>query len=204
MKEIYLLRHAQSEGNKLGLFQGNLDFPLSEEGKKQALQTAELLKKFHFEVIYTSPQRRALETAKLIAERLNLPLKVDERLKEISYGILEGRKHSEVENWEPYQKWLEDPVKNPLEGVDNLFEVQKRVLEFLKELSEEKVLVVTHGGIVRVALCTVANIPLNSIWRFSVGNCSLTKLEIKSFEPLRGKVGFVNYPINGLMEKSKS
>ena len=138
MKEIYLLRHAQSEGNKLGLFQGKLDFPLSEEGKKQALQTAELLKKFHFEVIYTSPQRRALETAKLIAERLNLPLRVDERLKEISYGILEGRKHSEVENWEPYQKWLEDPIKNPLEGVDNLFEVQGRVLEFLKELSEEK------------------------------------------------------------------
>jgi len=113
---------------------------LEEGGKKQALPTVKSLRKFQFEVIYTFtfPQRRALDTTKLIVERLNLHLKVDERLKEIFYGILEGKKHLEVENWEPYQKWLEDPIKNPLEGVDNLFEVQGRVLEFLKELSEEK------------------------------------------------------------------
>ncbi len=195
MKNLYLLRHAQSEGNKLGLFQGSLDLPLSDEGKKQAIQAVEKLKEYHFEVIYTSPQKRALETATIIADRLGLPLKRDERLREISYGILEGKKHSEVREWEIYQKWLENPLKNPLENAENLFDAQRRFLEFLKELSEERILIVTHGGIVRVALCTVAGIPLNFIWKFSVGNCSLTKLEIKELEPLTGKVKFVNYPL---------
>jgi len=197
MREIYLLRHAQSEGNKLKIFQGKLDYPLSEEGKRQALRAAEILKKLQLEVIYTSPQKRAYQTAELVAEKLKLPLKVDENLREISYGILEGRKHQEVENWESYQRWLEDPVKNPLEDVEDLFETQKRFIEFLKKLSEKRVLVVTHGGIIRIALCTVGNIPLNSIWKFSVGNCSLSKVEIKSVEPLKGKIRFVNLPTEG-------
>ncbi|NPB05576.1 MAG: histidine phosphatase family protein [Aquificae bacterium] len=196
--KVFLLRHGRSEGNELGLFQGKLDYPLSQEGRRQAERAADFLKNLNLSKVYSSPQKRALETAKVVAERLGLPLEVDGRLREISYGILEGRRHEEVLAWEAYRRWLEDPVRNPLEGVEDLFEAQRRVADFLKDLSEDRALVVTHGGIIRVALCTVGGIPLSSLWRFSVGNCSLSGLELESLDPPRGKIRFVNLPTEGL------
>jgi broad specificity phosphatase PhoE len=197
---LFLLRHAQSEGNKLGLFQGKLDFPLSEEGKKQSREAGIFLKEnFGFDAIISSPQKRALETAEIVADILNLPVKVDERLKEISYGILEGKKQSEVENWEPYLKWLENPVKYPLEGVDDFEQLRERLESFLKYAygRYEKPLIITHGGIVRAFICLLGNFGFERLWRFSVGNVSLSMVEVKSLKPLKGKIKFVNLPTIG-------
>jgi len=197
---LFLLRHAQSEGNRLGLFQGRLDFPLSEEGRKQSREAGIFLKKnFEFDAIISSPQKRALETARIIAEILGLPLKVDERLREISYGILEGKKHDEVKDWKPYLKWLENPVKYPLEGVDDLNDLAGRLKSFLKDHYGvyEKPLVVTHGGIVRAFVCLLGNIGFENLWRFSVGNVSLSSVEVKNVEPPEGKIKFLNLPTAG-------
>ncbi|RTZ68795.1 MAG: histidine phosphatase family protein [Aquificaceae bacterium] len=193
---IYLLRHAQSEGNKRGLFQGSLDFPLSEEGKLQAQRAGEFLKRFEFDLVVSSPQKRALQTARIVADILGLKLKVDERLREISYGVLEGKSHREVENWSEYQKWLENPVKNPLQGVDPMDKLQERVESFLNEVPQwgKSVLAVTHGGIVRAIICTVGNLGMENLWRFSVSNVSLSLVELKRLNPPRGKIKFVNLP----------
>ena len=193
---IYLLRHAQSEGNKKGLFQGSLDFPLSAEGKVQAQRAGEFLKRFEFDMVVSSPQRRALQTARIVADILGLQLKVDERLREISWGVLEGKKQQEVENWESYQRWLENPVKNPLPGVEPMDKLQTRVESFLKDIPYwgERVLAVTHGGIVRAVICTVGNLGMENLWRFSVANISLSLVELKSLNPPRGKIRFVNWP----------
>ena len=193
---IYLLRHAQSEGNKKGLFQGSLDFPLSAEGKAQAQRAGEFLKRFEFDMVVSSPQRRALQTARIVADILGLQLKVDERLREISYGVLEGKKQQEVENWEAYQRWLENPVKNPLPGVEPMDNLQPRVESFLKDIHYwgERVLTVTHGGIVRAVICTVGNLGMENLWRFSVANVSLSMVELKRLNPPRGKIRFVNWP----------
>jgi len=193
---LYLLRHAQSEGNKRGIFQGKLDLPLSEEGIKQAQKAGEFLKRFTFDAIITSPQLRAKQTAEIVADILNLPLEVDERLREISYGVLEGKKHSEVENWEPYQRWLEDPVKNPLSGVDDFGDLQRRLESFLRDRYGEgkNILAVTHGGIVRAFICLLGGFGFSRMWRFSVGNVSLSMVEVKGVEPPRGKIKFVNLP----------
>ncbi len=193
---LFLLRHAQSEGNRRGIFQGKLDLPLSEEGIKQAQKAGEFLKRFSFDGIITSPQLRAKQTAEIVADILNLPLEVDERLREISYGVLEGKRHSEVENWEPYQRWLEDPVKNPLEGVDDFGDLQRRLESFLRDRyrEERSILAVTHGGIVRAFICLVGGLGFSRMWRFSVGNVSLSMVEVKEIEPPRGKIKFVNLP----------
>ncbi|HID79909.1 MAG TPA: histidine phosphatase family protein [Aquificales bacterium] len=194
--QIYLLRHAQSEGNKRGLFQGSLDFPLSKEGKLQAQRAGEFLKRFKFDLVVSSPQKRAMQTAQIVAAILGLKVKVDGRLKEISYGILEGKSHREVEDWNEYQKWLENPVKNPLQGVDPMDKLQERVESFLNDVPQwgKKVLVVTHGGIVRAIICTVGNLGMENLWRFSVSNVSLSLVELKRLNPPRGKIKFVNLP----------
>ena len=193
---LFLLRHAQSEGNKRGIFQGTIDLPLSEEGIEQAKRAGEFLKRFEFDLVLSSPQRRALETAQIVAKTLNLPLGVDPRLREISYGILEGKLHSEVESWEDYQRWLEDPLKHPLEGVDDLRELLKRLENFVEDRygGERNILAVTHGGVIRAFLCLVGGFGLNHMWRFSVGNVSLSMVEIKGTKPLKGKIKFVNLP----------
>ncbi len=191
---LYLLRHAQSEGNKRGIFQGTIDLPLSQEGIEQAKRAAKFLERFSFDRIITSPQLRAKQTAQIVAKSLNLPLKVDERLREISYGVLEGKKHEEVKNWEPYLKWLEDPVKYPLEGVDDFDDLRKRLESFIKDLKGEDILAVTHGGIIRAFLCLLGGFGFSHMWRFSVGNVSLTLIEIKEKNPPKGKIKFVNLP----------
>ncbi len=193
---LYLLRHAVSEGNERGLFQGNLDFPLSERGKVQSLKAARFLKgRFSFDAVISSPQKRALQTAEIVADVLNLSLKVDERIRELSYGVLEGKSHEEVKGWEIYPRWLENPVKNPIEGVENFESLTKRLTSFLEDLGGESVLLVTHGGIIRALTCLVTGIGYEHLWRFSVGNCSLSLLEVKDRENFRGKVRFFNLPI---------
>jgi len=193
---LYLMRHAVSEGNEKGLFQGKLDFPLSERGIKQSHEAALFLKdRFEFERVISSPQKRALQTARIVAEVLNLPLEVDDRIKEISYGVMEGLPHGEVKKWEIYPKWLENPVENPIEGVENFEKLEERLLSFLDNLEGENILIVTHGGIVRALTCLVIGIGFEHMWRFSVGNCSLSLLEIKGKKPPKGKVKFFNLPV---------
>jgi len=199
--ELYLLRHAQSEGNKFGIFQGTLDYPLSEEGVKQTHISLNFLKNIPFELIISSPQRRALQTAEIIAEVLNLPLKIDNKIREISYGILEGVEHNKVKKKDFYLRWLENPVKSHIEGVTDFTELDRRLEQFLKELFTEKVkkvLVVTHGGIIRALACKLTGIGYEHLWKFSVANLSLSKLEIKDEVTLRGKIKFWNLPTAGL------
>jgi len=197
---LYLMRHAVSEGNEKGLFQGKMDFPLSEKGREQSLKAAQFLRKhFKFERIISSPQKRALQTARIVAEVLNLPLEVDDRIREISYGVMEGLPHEEVKKWDLYPKWLENPVENPIEGVDDFEELEGRLQSFLNDLEGENILIVTHGGIVRALTCLVTGIGFQHMWRFSVGNCSLSLLEIKEKKPPRGKVKFFNLPVLELL-----
>ena len=191
---LYLLRHAQSEGNKKGIFQGTIDLPLSAKGMEQAISAGEFLKRFKIDGIVTSPQLRAKQTAEIVSNVLDLPLEVDERLREISYGVLEGKKHKEVKNLELYLRWLEDPVKNPLEGVDDFDDLRRRLESFIKDLKGEDILAVTHGGIVRAFICLLGGFGFSHMWRFSVGNVSLTLVEIKEKNPPKGKIKFVNLP----------
>ena len=195
--ELYLFRHGQSEGNKRGLFQGSLDFPLSEEGKNQVLQMANFLKpqSAKWDLIISSPQKRALESAKILQKILDLPLEIDERIKEISYGVLEGKTLQEVENLKGYQLWLENPVANPLEGVEDFASIENRLGDFLKSLSSkegEKFLIVTHGGIIRALTCMVTDIGFSKMWKFSVANASLSVLKIDP-KTFKGKIKFFNF-----------
>ncbi|NPA14530.1 MAG: histidine phosphatase family protein [Aquificae bacterium] len=195
--ELYLLRHGQSEGNKKGLFQGSLDFPLSEEGKNQVLQMANFLKtqSAKRDLIISSPQKRALESAQILQKVLGVPLEIDERIKEISYGVLEGKTLQEVENWKSYQLWLENPVANPLEGVEDFASIENRLGDFLKSLSSkegERFLIVTHGGIIRALTCMVTDIGFSKMWKFSVANASLSVLKIDP-KTFKGKIKFFNF-----------
>lgn len=154
--EIILVRHGITESNVKGITNGQgYDDNLTKEGKVQAYKLGERLASEKIEQIYSSPLKRATETALPIAEKINKPIDIDIRLIEVSFGNLEGKPNldigkvlgkSQTEAFNDYQYDF-----RPFGG-ESSKEVETRVRSFLKDLKRQpykKVLIISHGGIVR-------------------------------------------------------
>ena len=87
---IYIIRHGETDWNTKRLLQGATDIPLNQNGIEVARLTAKALKDVPFDVIYTSPLSRAVQTAEIMRRDRDIPIIPDERLKEISFGPYEG------------------------------------------------------------------------------------------------------------------
>lgn len=145
MAFIYV-RHGQTPWNVEHRFQGKSDICLNETGKQQAYDTANALKGLQVKRIYVSPLKRALETANIIKNELQLDASLvdDERLMERSFGTLEG-------NICPPEINLWNGDQLPYEGVESVDDFFVRVQDFIRskenEAKEEDILIVAHGGV---------------------------------------------------------
>jgi probable phosphoglycerate mutase len=181
MKRLFLVRHAQSEYNEKGIFQGRLDSDLTPLGFVQARLTAKELSDKNVQVIYTSPQRRAYKTALTIGDILHLEPIVDERLREMSFGEYEGRHFWSMleENRELFLNWLANPLKNPLPTQESMKEFESRVRSFLEEIKEnpyENILIVAHGGTLHALICLSVGLGLENLWNIHMDNAGITEL----------------------------
>ncbi|NPA32672.1 MAG: histidine phosphatase family protein [Aquificae bacterium] len=182
MKRFYLIRHAQSEFNEKGIFQGRLDSDLTPLGFVQARLLAGRFKKEKPELIITSPQRRAYKTALTLSDVLGVSLVVDERLREMSFGVLEGNHFWTMfeENKEMILNWLKDPVKHPLPTQEDMGEFEKRIsslLEDLKRRKEKRVALVGHGGTLHALVCLALGIGLDKMWHIHMDNTGVSVLD---------------------------
>ena len=98
---VFLVRHGETEWNLAHRFQGQLDSPLTERGRKQAEQLASFLATAQLRRIFSSPLDRALQTAQIIQRQTNCQLEIDERLEEISFGLCAGLTREELERIHP-------------------------------------------------------------------------------------------------------
>lgn len=89
--ELYIVRHGKTYWNNEKRIQGWADIELTESGRQVAYDSAEGMKDIHFDAIYASPLKRAYETACILRGSREIPVVVDERIKEIGFGALEGR-----------------------------------------------------------------------------------------------------------------
>ncbi len=136
---IYVLRHGQTDYNEQGKFQGQIDIPINKKGIEQAKKTAKELSNIKFDLVFSSPLKRAMQTAKIVT---NSKIIVDNRIIERSFGKLEG-KYS-IENYESRVKEFQ------IETLDTL---QERVYSFLDDLilkyrNNSNILIVTHACII--------------------------------------------------------
>ena len=180
--ELWLVRHGESTWNSEGRFQGSLDAPLSARGRAQATALAAGLAATPFDGLYTSPLRRARDTAAACGTRLGLePVALDE-LREIGLGNWEGLTLETVEarDGDHYRRWLAAPVDHPAPGGEPMPSLASRVRAALERLGsahpEGRVLVVSHGGAISSALCGWLGRPLNAIWSFRLANASITRV----------------------------
>jgi broad specificity phosphatase PhoE len=157
---ILLARHGETDWNREGRFQGHADPPLNELGRTQAVALGVELSGVELAAIYSSPLRRALETAELIgAPRGVEPIAV-EALREIDVGSWQGLTRAEIEACFPEQftRWLD--YDQGWEDGERYDELGRRVVAALLELAAahdgERILVVTHGGPIRAAFAFAA------------------------------------------------
>ncbi|MCS7203077.1 MAG: alpha-ribazole phosphatase [Thermodesulfovibrio sp.] len=173
---LYLLRHGETEGYKRA-YKGHIDIPLSKSGEKQAYQIAKFLREYSEryelkkEVVYSSPLSRAKKTADILAEELSVPLEIRENLKERSFGKWEGLTINDIVSLYPeeFERWRRNPLKfSPPEG-ESTEDVSKRAKAVLREIvdthNSSQIFIVAHGGINRVIICNILEIPLENIFR---------------------------------------
>ena len=162
-QELLLIRHGQSTANASGVWQGQMEFPLSEEGRRQARSAGTALVGERFEAIYSSPLGRSLETAAIIVRETGFPGAVVtiEGLTERRGGSLEGTTHAEREarNPELVKKLLSLPEEErwTLVGAETDEEILHRFERALSDIRARhaagaRLVVVSHGGVMRAFL----------------------------------------------------
>jgi broad specificity phosphatase PhoE len=183
VRRLLLARHGQSVSNAVRRFQGVQDVPLSELGRRQAEALGAALKRRRIAAIYSSPLQRARLTAEIASAAIGAPLQCVEDLRELSLGEWEGCTVEEVRArpGDPYACWVRDPVAGMPPGGEPLAGVQARVLRAVADIERahpngDDVLVVCHGGVISAYLAHCLALPLSSLWRLTLSNCSLSEV----------------------------
>lgn len=159
--ELYVIRHGETLWNEAGRLQGSVDIELNETGRELAGKLGRELEDVAFDRIYSSPLIRAYETACLIRGHRNIPIIREERLREISFGDLEGIHYSEwMKEDSPYHYFFTEPEKyNPPVHGESLEQVCTRTKEFMQEVMEplyaenERIMIVAHGAVNKGLMC---------------------------------------------------
>ncbi len=185
MTRLLLIRHCESTWNLVGRYQGRIDTELSELGMKQAEMIAEHIKNsFKLSVLYSSPLRRALHTAVIIATKLGIGVEVREGLTEIDHGAWNGLLRSEVEKrYGPIlNEWLTHPGRVRMPGGEGLMDVLDRAWRVVEEIIEkhegEDVGICSHNAVLKVIILKALSLPLDNFWRIGIDNASLSLLSL--------------------------
>jgi len=182
-KVIYFVRHGRTDWNDQQRVQGSSDIPLAEQGIKQAQRASVRLENIPAQVIYSSPMLRAAQTAEIIAAGKRDIIYWQE-LREKSYGVWEGKTINEILEKFPndFANWIHHLPVSGTVGGETEAECFKRaavVAQKLKEVNDRKIIVVTHGAILRfflISLLGAETAPL--LWNYTTANCSVTAVKI--------------------------
>ncbi|MEN9938373.1 MAG: hypothetical protein RLZZ387_4952 [Chloroflexota bacterium] len=181
---LIIIRHGESEWNRIGRYQGQADAPLSDLGLRQAEALAERLRNERFDAIFTSPLQRAARTAAAVARHHpEVPLVTEPALLEIHHGDWQGLMVHEVK--ERYAdglgEWRMHPTRAQMPGGESFSNILKRVLDFKDRLLQERehgsVLVSTHDVVVKILVADALGMNMDRINRIWVTNASISAIE---------------------------
>lgn len=182
-RRIVLIRHGQTEWNQRYCFQGRTDVPLNDEGLLQAERLAVRLAAWPIGVVYSSPLQRALVTAQTLAKPHGLVPVILEDLVEVGFGAWEGCsiRGMKKEQQEAFQAWMGDPFFNMPPGAETWESIRNRVARAVETMlsgPEERIAVVSHGGIIRALFAVMLGLDPHTVWRLRVFNCSISGVEV--------------------------
>jgi alpha-ribazole phosphatase len=187
-RRIWLARHALTDWNTQQRFCGHSDVPLSAQGHVQARWLAQRLQEEKISTVYTSDLTRARETAEIIASRRTqaVPVKVSAAWREMDFGAWEGLTYAEIaEQFKDQLGFFTDPAQYSPPNGESLAHVLQRVQAELAVIAcsddlpvEGDVVIVSHGGPLRVLLCSVLGMPLEHQWQLRLDPGSLSAIDL--------------------------
>ncbi len=196
---FFLVRHGEPEASARGRCYGRLDVGLSASGREQIDLVAHCLRQAPLAEVYTSPRRRARESAEIVARLHELSPSVDERLGEIDFGQLEGMSYDDAAKTYPelYRAWMERPTEVEFPGGESFDIMERRVLSAAADLRlrhrGQVVAIVTHGGVNRVLLREALGMPKTSIFRLDQSYAAISLVDYYEDAPV---VRFVNVELD--------
>jgi broad specificity phosphatase PhoE len=180
---LLLVRHGQSTWNREHRIQGQLDPPLSDEGRSQAERLGHRLAGRRLAGFYASDLKRAFETSQVIGALIGMDAEPAAGLREIYLGDWEGLRTEELAQRFPeaWARWTEEPDWDVVPGGEGAAVFETRVAATLDEILERHahgdVLVVTHGGLIQVALHRALGHASRGLFPFKIQNASISVIE---------------------------
>lgn len=182
---LLLARHAPTDWNGKGRYQGHQDIALGITGREQAALLSKRLAGERIDEVHASDLRRAGETAGAVAAARGLSVNADPRLRELHFGDWEGLTRDEIrQNYpEALAAWEAEPLRVAPPGGETLAQLAERVGAFLAGLArgegpERTVLVVGHNGSLQVLICLALGLSPLFRWKFSLKPASLSELSL--------------------------
>ncbi|MGI6686150.1 MAG: alpha-ribazole phosphatase [Bacillota bacterium] len=186
MTLLYLIRHGETEFNAKKACYGWIDCSLNQKGFQQAQKVAELLKDVSFDVVISSPLKRARETAAIVSKVSSEEIILDERLKELNFGSWEGKHYQRIEQEDPenWRIWINNWKEAAPPGGESFKDMYRRVEESIKDILEkyadESLLLVSHQGCLRTIICVLLNMGYEGFMHFSFKQDTYSLLEVKN------------------------
>jgi alpha-ribazole phosphatase len=181
MSTLVLVRHAEPEESARGLCYGTLDVGLSGEGRAHAELLAASLGHTPYDAVYASPRLRTRETAAPLNAARGLTEIVEDDLREIDFGELEGRRYDEIAETQPelYRRWMEAPTTVQFPGGESYGDLRSRAVRALERIrvAHTCAVVVTHGGVIRAGVAAWLGMPDDAIFRLDQSYCGITVVE---------------------------
>jgi len=181
--EIILIRHGETEWNSQKRMQGHSNSDLSLVGQAQIQALGQWMKNVPFDLIYSSDSLRAKQTAEAITQFSGHELQFDQRLREKNLGVFEGLTSEEARERHPevFRLFKTAGSKYVIDEGESTQQLQDRALEIVNEIRikhpEERVLLVTHGGFIRVVMKHSLGLSLETPTRFLIRNTGVFRLE---------------------------
>ena len=178
---LLLVRHATAQGN--GRFQGQRNVPLTDTGRRELPLLVKKCSKYPVRVIYSSDLRRACETAEAIAQEFGLELKTRSELREMSFGTWEGLSWKQVTSCFPdaARLWLERFPRHTIPGAESFSSFKRRVAQAVREIVRANpgrcVVIVSHAGVIRVALARALGLPDRNLFRLEQSPCAVNVID---------------------------
>lgn len=186
---VILVRHGQTEWNRVERFRGRADVPLNETGIRQAEATGERVAgEWQPKAIYTSPLSRSVKTAEAIAKHFGLQVQPIPGLADIDYGEWQGLSPEEVrQTWrEELANWYEKPHLARIPGGESLNELRERAMKTVNELIRrhpgETIVMVGHTVINRIILLGILGLGNDRFWRIKQDTCAINVFEAEDGE----------------------
>ncbi|MET8868213.1 histidine phosphatase family protein [Nonomuraea sp. NPDC004580] len=199
MTDLVLVRHGETVWHAENRYAGISDVELTQRGREQAAELASWAAGAGLTAVWASTLTRARITAQAAADRAGLPVRTDERLRELDFGQGEGLTSAEMKARFPEARaaFEADPAGNPLPGSEDPYEAAGRFTAALDDIaaahSGGRVLVVAHTTAIRLALCGLLGVPLGEYRRLfpRLDNCALTELRL--CDARTGRVAMLQY-----------